>query len=172
MPLKPGPDFQYATGASVLRICTDGVCDTGRELEVNFRMWDKQRDFMTDMRWHYYEDERQWRGYVWQCKPGYNLAFTSVPDTDEKIWEFKKVDETIRILCNGISVFSYNLSDPKVSVCSNESWIKEPLGFVTFLEHDGATDRINVGLCKLSLLLLVLGRKVVTGRKVAPKFDT
>ena len=80
--------------------------------------------------------------FMWKCElnPGYSLTMTDVPPDEEKTWKVEKLESVVKVWCNGVFVFSFDMADPSVSTCLNDVWANSKMGYIQFLENDDATE--------------------------------
>ena len=111
---------------------------------IDSRMMSSTGGPITDMRIRIRDN----KVYIWQCEPGYSLTMTNVPLVEEKTWKVQKLDSVVKVWCNDVFVFSFDMTDRSVSTCSTENWANSKMGSIQFLENDKATEEFcanNIG---------------------------
>ena len=123
---------------------------------IDSRMMRSSGNSITDMRIRIRDN----KVFMWQCAEGYSLTMTNVPLVEEKTWKVQKLDSIVKVWCNGVHVFSFDMADSSVSTCSTKNWANSKMRYIQFLENDKATEEF----CEGNLLKYGIGKLIFLKR--------
>ena len=120
--------------------------------EISSRMKNINGGKITDMRIRM--SDNNYKVYMWECEPESGYTLTDVPPVEVKTWKVEKLDSVVKVWCNGVIVFSFDMADSSVSACSTENWANSKMDYIQFLENDDATEEF----CNTLTIAYVPGR--------------